>query len=72
MGVVYDPEYFRREILPGLAIVKLSEIMEAAGISKAYASEVRRGIYEPHVSTWGALSGLVSSAQEIQERREGG
>jgi CRISPR-associated endonuclease Cas1 len=51
----YEPEYFRREVLPGLANVKLADIMEAAGISKSFASEVRRGIYEPHVSTWGAL-----------------
>jgi hypothetical protein len=30
-GTVYDPELFRREILPRLASVKLSEIAEAAG-----------------------------------------
>jgi hypothetical protein len=57
-GVVYDPEYFRREILPGLAQVKLRDIMEAAGISKGFASVVRRGIYEPHVSTWQPLAAL--------------
>jgi hypothetical protein len=31
--VAYDPELFRQEILPRLAGVKLSAIMEAAGIS---------------------------------------
>ena len=61
-GVTYDPEYFRREILPGLAQVKLKGIMEAAGISKGFASVVRRGIYEPHVSTWGALKNLSNQA----------
>jgi hypothetical protein len=35
--MVYDPELFRRDILPRLAGVKLSEIAEAARSSKAYA-----------------------------------
>ena len=64
-GAVYDPELFRREILPRLALVKLSEIAEAAGCSKAYASDIRRGKWTPHVSTWAALlrwaqSGLLT------------
>ena len=42
-GVVYDPELFRREILPSLASVTLSEVAEAAGCSKASASDIRRG-----------------------------
>ncbi len=29
-------------------------------MSKAYASDVRRGKWTPHVSTWGALAQLVS------------
>jgi hypothetical protein len=58
--VVYDPELFRRDILPGLASVKRSEIAEAASCSKAYASDIRRGKWTPHVSTWGALGRLVS------------
>ena len=56
---VYDPELFRREILPRLSAVKLSEIIAAAGCSKAYASDIRRGKWTPHVSTWVALSELV-------------
>ncbi len=56
---VYDPELFRREILPRLSAVKLSEIIAAAGCSKAYASDIRRGKWMPHVSTWVALSELV-------------
>jgi hypothetical protein len=39
--------------------VKLAEIAEAAGCSKAYASDIRRGKWTPHVSTWGALGELV-------------
>ena len=59
--VLYDPELFRREILPRLATVKLSEIVEAAGCSKASASDIRRGKWAPHVSTWAALAGLAST-----------
>ncbi|MGH9172477.1 MAG: CRISPR-associated endonuclease Cas1 [Acidimicrobiales bacterium] len=56
----YDPDTFRRDILPKLATVKLSEIVAATGISKSYASQVRRGLFTPHVSTWQALGQLVS------------
>jgi len=59
-GVTYDPEVFRRVILPGLATVKLSEIVEATGMSKASASDIRRGKWTPHVSTWAALADLVA------------
>jgi hypothetical protein len=38
-----DLDYFLREILPGLAKVTLAEIMEAVGISKSFASQVRAG-----------------------------
>jgi CRISPR-associated endonuclease Cas1 len=58
---VYDPELFRREILPRLSAVPLAEIMEAAGCSKASASDYRRGKRTPHVSTWAALAKLVES-----------
>ncbi len=58
-GVVYDPELFRREILPRLGTVPLAEIMEAADCSKASASDYRRGKRTPHVSTWAALGQVV-------------
>jgi hypothetical protein len=57
--VVYDPELFRREILPRLATVKLMGIAEAAGCSKASASDIRRGKWAPHMATWAALADLV-------------
>lgn len=57
-GIAYDPDLFRREILPGLQRVKLAEIVAATGISKAYASDVRRGRYVPHMSTWAALADI--------------
>jgi hypothetical protein len=56
---VYDPEMFRREILPRLGTVPLVQIMEAAGCCKASASDYRRGKRTPHVSTWGALAELA-------------
>jgi hypothetical protein len=52
---------FRREILPRLAVVKLSEITEAAGCCKASASDIRREKWTPHVSTWAALATLVGT-----------
>jgi CRISPR-associated endonuclease Cas1 len=62
--VAYDPELFRREILPRLATVKLADIMEAAGVSKAYASTIRTGKITPHVSTWEALRELARSVRK--------
>jgi rubrerythrin len=56
--VVYDPELFRREILPRLADVKLMDIAKAASCCKASASDIRRGKWEPHVSTWGSLAAV--------------
>jgi len=61
-GVDYDPELFRLEILPRLRTVKLSEIVDAIGCSKASASDMRRGRRTPHVSTWAALAALTVSA----------
>jgi hypothetical protein len=60
-GTVLDPDLFRRDILPRLAKVKLSEIVGATGISKAFASQVRAGKFAPHVSTWPALAQLADS-----------
>ena len=57
--MLYDPELFRREILPRLATVKLMDIAETAGCCKASASDIRRGKWTPHVSSWAALAELV-------------
>ena len=56
----YDPDLFRRDILPMLRTAKLSEIVEAIGCSKASASDIRRGKRTPHVSTWGPLAALAA------------
>jgi len=58
----YDPELFARDILPKLVPVKLMAIAEAAGCSKAYATDIRRGRFTPHASTWPALARLVGLA----------
>jgi len=58
-GVVYDPELFRREVWPRLATVPIKEIAAAAGCSKASASDIRRGMWAPHVSMWKALGELA-------------
>ena len=58
-GAAPDPDAFAREILPGLANMKLADIMAAAKISKAFASQVRSGQFVPHASTWPALKALV-------------
>jgi len=57
----YDPELFRRDIRPGLADLRLSEIVEAIGCSKAWAGDIRRDKRTPHVSTWAALGQLVGA-----------
>jgi len=66
----YDPEMFRRDVLPRLATVKLSEIMDATGMSKGFASQVRAGKFQPHVSTWQALGGLVGFGTAPAQRKE--
>ena len=60
-GVTFDRAIFKREILPGLANVKLVDIMNAAGISKSYASQVRSGECTPHVSTWEKLKAIAKN-----------
>ena len=68
-GAVYDPELFRREILPRLQTVKPSDIAEAAGCCKASASDIRRGKWTPHVSTWATLTALVGVMQPARYAR---
>ena len=59
-ALVYDPELFRRDILPRLATVKLIDIAEAAGCSQGVRVRHQAGKWTPHVSTWAALAGLVN------------
>jgi CRISPR-associated protein Cas1 len=61
-GQVYDPDYFVRDILPGLRSVTLAEIMRVTGLSKGFCSRVRAGQFTPHISHWAALADLVGVA----------
>jgi CRISPR-associated endonuclease Cas1 len=54
-----DQEWYRREVLPRLANMKLTAIMDAASCSKGFASVIRTGKSTPHISTWPALARLV-------------
>ena len=56
-----ERDYFRQEILPGLAKVKLADIMVVTGFSKAFASQVRSGKFTPHESTWSDLHRLIGA-----------
>lgn len=53
---------FKKEILPRLAKVSLSQIMRATGLSGSYASDIRRGRFVPHPMHFQALKDLVDSA----------
>ena len=53
-----DPEVYRSEVLPGLAGVPLSRIMEVCGVAKSSASAIRSGKRVPHERHWGALEEL--------------
>lgn len=54
-----DRDWYRREIWPRLASHKLIEIMDAAECSKGFTSDIRRGRYVPHPSTWPDLAALA-------------
>ena len=54
---MHDLEWFRRDVLPRLASVKLSEIVEAAGLLEGVrVGHQAREVDAAHVSTWAALT----------------
>ncbi len=55
-----ERERFSGEILPQLAEVPLSRIIEATGVSLRYASLIRRGLYTPHPMHYDALARLAN------------
>ena len=57
---------FRRDILPGLQGVMLRRIMEATGLSKRFASQIRNGLAVPHRRHWPSLATLLSARQPRQ------
>jgi CRISPR-associated endonuclease Cas1 len=56
---VIDRGDFLATITPRLKEIPLKEIMQAAGVTKAAASDYRRGKRVPHPSYWSALAELV-------------
>jgi hypothetical protein len=61
MGNTRTPQIHRRyiaEIQPQLAGIPIRAITEATGLSRAYASGIRRGIVIPHPRHWDALGAI--------------
>jgi hypothetical protein len=57
---VADQQWFADVILPGLAKVKLSEIMAACGLAKSTASMIRSGRHLAALRHWDALQKIGS------------
>jgi hypothetical protein len=55
-----DDRDFKRDILPGLQGVTLRRIIETTGLSKRFASQIRRGLATPHRRHWAALAKLTA------------
>jgi CRISPR-associated endonuclease Cas1 len=60
-GATFDAAAFAREMLPRLAQVPLSRIVDATGLSVSAASRVRRGLLRPHPRHWDRLRQLTIS-----------
>jgi hypothetical protein len=56
-GTIADPDLFKREILPMIQGVPLSDLVRATGLSQGYLSQIRRGEKMPHPRHWSALGG---------------
>ncbi len=57
-GAVADPQRFRELILPGLASVRLRQIMDALDCAKSTASLIRSGRHVPALRHWAKLAAL--------------
>jgi len=69
-GVTFDAAAFAREVLPRLAHVPLSRIVDATGLSLSAASRVRRGLLSPHPRHWDCLRRLAISVTSTTARRD--
>jgi hypothetical protein len=52
-------EWFAKEVVPALASIPISRIVEATGFSPGYASLVRKGEYLPHPVHFRGLTRLA-------------
>ena len=57
-GESVNPEWFRTNVLPGLANVTLPAIAKATGMSTSAAAKIRAGRRLPHARHWEALASL--------------
>jgi CRISPR-associated endonuclease Cas1 len=64
-------ERFEEAILPGLAKVKLADIMAACGVAKSTASTIRSGQHIPARRHWNALEGLGGRAKPEDGNNQG-
>ena len=62
---VIDRSDFLATITPRLKEIPLKQIMQAAGVTKAAASDYRRGKHVPHPSYWPALAELVGVEADL-------
>ncbi len=60
-GTLPSREIFTRDIWPRLQDVPIRAMSEVTGLTRAYCSMIRRGLYVPHTRHWEALSALVHS-----------
>jgi hypothetical protein len=58
-GAAPDVEWYAEHIAPNLAVLSLTEIAGALGVSTSSASKFRRGLRVPAPRHWAALSDLV-------------
>lgn len=56
-------EVFERDILPALQSVPVRAMARATGLTRAYCSMIRRGVYVPHPRHWEVLKRLASEGQ---------
>ncbi len=67
-GATFDAATFSREVLPHLAHVPLSRIVDLTGLSLSAASRVRRGVLSPHPRHWDCLRRLALIVTSTPER----
>ena len=61
-----DPAAFRKDILPGLANIRLAALAGATGLTQATCSQIRSGQRTPHPRHWDALRVLTDSEPQEQ------
>lgn len=58
----WTEERYREDILPSLASVPLSRLMEVTGLSDSACSRIRRGVLTPHRRHWRVLATLLPTS----------